>query len=107
MNRRNAFTLIELLVVIAVIAILIALILPAVQMAREAARRIECRNHLKQFGLAMQNYHATHGLLPFGRVECQDGTEGAHNAFGLLLPQLDQLALYNSINFHMPLHNSS
>src|SRR5262245_44627677 len=89
MKRPSAFTLIELLVVIAIIAILIALLLPAVQMAREAARRTECRNHLKQFGLAMHNYHSTHGMLPFGRVECQNGTEGAHNAFALLLPQLD------------------
>jgi prepilin-type N-terminal cleavage/methylation domain-containing protein/prepilin-type processing-associated H-X9-DG protein len=107
MKRPAAFTLIELLVVIAIIAVLIALLLPAVQMAREAARRTECRNHLKQFGLAMHNYHSTHGLLPFGRLECLAGIEGAHNAFGQFLPYLDQQPLYNSINFSMPFHGSS
>ena len=64
--RRRAFTLIELLVVIAVIAILIALLLPAVQQAREAARRTRCRNHLKQLGIALHNYHDVHGAFPAG-----------------------------------------
>src|SRR5262245_29481914 len=105
--RRPAFTLIELLVVIAVISVLIALLLPAVQMAREAARRTQCRNNLKQFGLAMHNYHSSHMTLPFGRVECWDGLEGAHNAFGQLLPYLDQQPVFNAINFLMPLHGSS
>ena len=107
MCRRHAFTLIELLVVIAIIAVLIALLLPAVQMAREAARRTDCRNHLKQFGLAIHNYASTHLVLPFGRVECQLGLEGGHNAFALLLPYMDQTPLYNAINFSMPLHASS
>jgi prepilin-type N-terminal cleavage/methylation domain-containing protein len=102
---RRAFTLIELLVVIAIIAILIALLLPAVQQAREAARRTQCRNQLKQIGLALHNYHDAHSMLPFGSNG--PGYSGliagsmVKNQTGwlLLLPYVDQSPLYNTVNF--------
>jgi prepilin-type N-terminal cleavage/methylation domain-containing protein/prepilin-type processing-associated H-X9-DG protein len=96
----RAFTLIELLVVVAIIAVLIALLLPAVQMAREAARRSQCVNNLKQIGLAINNYHSDFGILPPGRTRSFINGHGhCFSAFAQILPQYDQNAIYNSINF--------
>ncbi|WP_145044345.1 DUF1559 domain-containing protein [Gimesia chilikensis] len=100
------FTLIELLVVIAIIAILIALLLPAVQQAREAARRSTCKNSLKQIGLALHNYHETHGVFPPAYIDSDPGLNtpaaAASNLNGLgwatmILPFMDQAPLYNQI----------
>ena len=94
--KKRGFTLIELLVVIAIIAILIALLLPAVQQAREAARRSQCKNNLKQIGLALHNYHDVHRTFPPGYV-FGDGSNGLPQKWGWLahlLPYIDQAALY-------------
>ncbi len=101
----RGFTLIELLVVIAIIAVLIALLLPAVQAAREAARRSQCVNNLKQLGLALHNYHDSLGAFPMGyaaRGRFVDGVTDTAPGWGwgaMILPQLEQGPLFNSINF--------
>ncbi len=114
-SPRRAFTLIELLVVIAIIAILIALLLPAVQQAREAARRTQCRNNLKQLGLALHNYADSNRTFPPGRIvyvspndnlsasangNATTGNGDCFSAYAQLLPQLDQGVIYNQINFN-------
>jgi len=93
-QRRRGFTLIELLVVIAIIAILIALLLPAVQQAREAARRTQCKNNLKQFGLALHNYLDTHSVFPYGH-QVEGSTLQRDCWFQQVLPFIDQAPRYN------------
>jgi prepilin-type N-terminal cleavage/methylation domain-containing protein len=109
LSSRRGFTLVELLVVIAIIGILIALLLPAVQAAREAARRSQCTNQMKQIGLALHNYHSAHNCFPPGGINygwsSGGGTEPASklamnfNGMVCLLPFLEQQALYNKYNF--------
>lgn len=97
-RRRKAFTLIELLVVIAIIAILIALLLPAVQQAREAARRTQCKNNLKQIGLALHNYHDVSLSFPPGWIDQGADGNSVWNWTAAILPQLEQRALYDQLN---------
>lgn len=99
--RRRGFTLIELLVVIAIIAVLIALLLPAVQQAREAARRSQCKNNLKQIGLALHNYHDTFNTFPPGQTHTnfQGGRSIFWSWITFTLPYIDQAPLYSTIDF--------
>ncbi len=111
--HRRGFTLIELLVVIAIIAVLIALLLPAVQQAREAARRTQCKNNLKQFGLALHNYHDTHKVFPprqggsGANAGCTSTNchRGRLSAFVMMAPFYEQTALFNQIMTRSP-HSS-
>jgi prepilin-type N-terminal cleavage/methylation domain-containing protein/prepilin-type processing-associated H-X9-DG protein len=104
---RSAFTLVELLVVIAIIGILIALLLPAVQSAREAARRTQCNNNLKQLGIGLQAYHDTVRKFPPGGF--WNGGQNKGNALSwhvMLLPYIEQLNLYNRFNFNGNYYNT-
>lgn len=102
LKRKNGFTLIELLVVIAIIAILIALLLPAVQQAREAARRTQCKNNLKQIGLALHNYHDVSNALPSGSIVLANaaGTQDFGHGWtwhASILPYIEQVNMYQQI----------
>ncbi len=110
-SSRTGFTLVELLVVIAIIGILIALLLPAVQAAREAARRSQCTNNLKQVGLALHNYHDTHKKFPPNGITWGDGVLSAtphrvpyhHTWLTGILPFMEQGPLYDSIDLNLPI----
>ena len=100
-RRSSGFTLIECLVALAIIAVLIALLLPAVQAAREAARRVQCVNNLKQIGLAIHAYEGTHGCFPPGSMLSIEPVHyyGYYSLHAHMLPYLEQPSLYNKINF--------
>ena len=111
MRQRRAFTLIELLVVIAIIAVLISLLLPAVQSAREAARRAQCTNNLKQLGIALHNYHSSLNCFPVGFLypkanQVYPGIPTLHYRWSVLAqlsPYLEQTNVYNALNVNWPI----
>ena len=105
--RHTGFTLVELLVVIAIIGILVGLLLPAVQAAREAARRMECSNNLKQFGIALHTYHDSHNSMVYRKGGTTGGTadqsnQGRRSGFISLLPFLEQEGMWNEISSGQP-----
>ncbi len=106
MKKRLAFTLVELLTVIAIIGILVGLLLPAVQMVRESARRAACQNNIRQLGLALENYHAVHNRYPHGwNAEGGPGHSG-WSWLAYSLPFLEQTPIYEQIDFSTRLTDS-
>lgn len=113
-HKRKAFTLIELMVVIAIVGLLASLVVPAVQRARESARRASCTNNLKQIGLALQNYHGSHNVFPSGWVENDEAyppaPRTANNGFGwgaMILPDLGEQILHGQLNFNAGISGSN
>ena len=107
--REKGFTLIELLVVIAIIAVLISLLLPAVQQAREAARRAQCKNNFKQAALALHNYHDSCQVFPPGLIwssptSCGNGPRIGFSWAAFILPMMDQTNIYNNLDFNRDVH---
>jgi prepilin-type N-terminal cleavage/methylation domain-containing protein len=103
-RMRSGFTLVELLVVIAIIGILVALLLPAVQAAREAARRTQCTNNLRQVGLSLENFHSAHGHYPFGKGASYAGAPvyARWSVHSQLLPYIEEQSLATAIDFDFP-----
>ena len=106
-SESKGFTLVELLVVIAIIGVLVALLLPAVQAAREAARRTQCVNNLKQIGIGLHNYHDVLGTLPPGAIWFGASTNNRGSIYVHLLPFIEQQPLYNQFTFTQPPENES
>ena len=106
--KRRGFALIEVLVLVGVIVVILAVLLPAIQRSRQDARRVQCKNNLKQFGLALHNYHDVHKLFPPGWVS-REGAPGSGPRIGwqtFILPYFDQAPLYNRIDFNKPPHEA-
>ncbi|MDX1929972.1 MAG: DUF1559 domain-containing protein [Pirellulaceae bacterium] len=106
-HRRSAFTLVELLVVIAIIGILVALLLPAVQAAREAARRMSCSNNLKQIGIALHNYESAHKVVPPSTISLGGSANQPWSAHAFLIPYLEGSSISALINYSLGYHDGT
>lgn len=101
--KQRGFTLIEFLVVVVIVAAMVAILLPALQQSREQARRTQCRDNLKQFGLALHNYNESHRTFPPGVItRSSDTRQGLHSGLVFLLPMLGHESIYNQYDFDVP-----